>query len=173
MFSLRRWAVRALDVAAIVIVAAVIVRFAVLPRLPSAAMIAPSLTLATLDGRPFVVAAHRRQLVFVDFWATWCDPCRDSIPLVQRFRRAHPGVEVISVDVGEPPVLVKPFVARFGMRDVALDPDETAAHAFGVTGFPTLVAIDPHARVHVVGVGYDPQIERAMDAALSRYATVR
>ena len=123
-------------IAAIVIVAAVIVRFAVLPRLPGAAMIAPSLTLASLDGPPFVVAAHRRQLVFVDFWATWCDPCRDSIPLVQRFRRAHPGVEVISVDVGEPPVLVKPFVARFGMRDVALDPDETAAHAFGVTGFP-------------------------------------
>jgi thiol-disulfide isomerase/thioredoxin len=171
--SLRRWAVRALDVAAVFVVAAAIVRFGVLPRLHGATMTAPPLTLARLDGGSFALAAPRRRIVFLEFWATWCDPCRASIPLVQGFRRSHPGVEVVSVDVGEPPQLVRPFAERFAMRDVALDPEETAAHAFGVVGFPTLVAIDPHARVHVVGTGYDPQIERAMDEAVVRYATVR
>ena len=173
MPSLRRWAVRALDVAAVIVVAAAIVRFAVLPRLHGTTMTAPQLTLSRLDGGSFAVAAPRRRVMFLDFWATWCDPCRDSIPLVQRFRRSHPGVEVISVDVGEPPELVRPFAKRFAMDDVVLDPEETAAHAFGVIGFPTLVAIDPHARVHVVGTGYDPQIERAMDEAAARYASVR
>lgn len=172
MPSLRRWAVRALDVAAVVVVAAAIVRFGVLPRLHGATMAAPQLTLSRLDGSAFKLAAPRR-IVFLEFWATWCDPCRDSIPLVQRFRRSHPGVEVVSVDVGEPPALVRPFAERYAMRDVVLDPEETAAHAFGVVGFPTLVAIDPHARVHVVASGFDPQIERAMEETVARYASVR
>jgi len=171
--SPRRWAVRALDFAAIVVVVAAAARFLVLPRLHGAAVSAPPLTLAALEGPPFVVEARRGRVVFLDFWATWCDPCRDSIPLVQRFRRDHPGVEVISVDVGEPAALVRPFAARFGMRDVVLDPDETAAHAFGVSGFPTLVAIDPQAHVHVVGIGFDPGIERVMSAAAARYASGR
>jgi len=46
-----------------------------------------------------------------------------------------------------------------------------AAHAFGVSGFPTLVAIDPQARVHVIGIGFDPAIEHAMSAAVARYAS--
>jgi len=168
--SQRRWAVRALDLAALIIVVAAAAHFIVLPRLHAAAVSAPVLTLASLEGPPFVVGARRQRVVFLEFWATWCDPCRDSIPLVQRFRRDHPGVEVISVDVGEPAALVRPFAARFGMRGVVLDPDETAAHAFGVSGFPTLVAIDPQARVHVVGIGFDPGIERVMSAAAARYA---
>ena len=167
----RRWAARALDIAAVVVVVAAVARFAVLPRLHAAAISAPALTLASLDGPPFAVAAHHQRVVFLDFWATWCDPCRDSIPLVQRFSRDHPGVEVISVDVGEPAALVRPFASRFGMRGVVLDPDETAAHAFGVSGFPTLVAIDPQAHVHVIGIGFDPAIERAMSAAVARYAS--
>ena len=161
---------RALDLAALIIVVAAAAHFIVLPRLHAAAVSAPVLTLASLEGPPFVVGARRQRVVFLEFWATWCDPCRDSIPLVQRFRRDHPGVEVISVDVGEPAALVRPFAARFGMRGVVLDPDETAAHAFGVSGFPTLVAIDPQARVHVVGIGFDPGIERVMSAAAARYA---
>ncbi len=166
---LRRWAARALDVAAVLVVVAAVARFIVIPRLHGADMSAPAIRLATLEGAPFDVATPRTRVVFLDFYASWCDPCRQAIPLVQRFRRTHPGVEVISVDVGEPPPVVRPFASHFQMRDVALDPDEIAAHAFGISNFPTLLAIDRTSRVHVVDIGYDPNVERAMADASARY----
>jgi thiol-disulfide isomerase/thioredoxin len=165
----RRWATRALDVAAALVVVAAVARFIVLPRLHGGAVAAPAIRLATLEGAPFDIAAPRTRVVFLDFYASWCDPCRAAIPLVQRFRRTHPGVEVISVDVGEPPPVVRPFASQLGMHDVALDPDEIAAHAFGISNFPTLLAIDRASRVHVVDIGYDPDVERAMATASARY----
>ncbi|MBV8581376.1 MAG: TlpA family protein disulfide reductase [Candidatus Eremiobacteraeota bacterium] len=162
MSSLRRWTARGLDVLAVLIVLVALVRFVVLPRLHHGPVQAPPVLLATLDGGRFDLARRHGRLVFLDFWASWCDPCRASIPMVQHFRRTHPGVDVVSVDVGEPVALVRPFAAQFKMDDVALDPDQTVAHAFGVTGYPTVVAIDATGRVRASWVGFDPDIERAM-----------
>ncbi|MBV9438476.1 MAG: TlpA family protein disulfide reductase [Candidatus Eremiobacteraeota bacterium] len=173
MPSLRRAAARALDVLAVAIVLAAIVRFAVVPRLHNEVTQAPTVTLATLDGGRYDLARRRGHLVFLDFWASWCDPCRQSIPLVQHFRRTHPGVDVVSVDVGEPEALVRPFVARYRMGQVALDPDAIVAHAFGVTGYPTLVAVDRSGRIRAKWVGFDPDVERVMAAEEGRLVSVR
>ena len=170
---LRRWAARALDVLAVLVVLAAIGKFFVLPRLHRDIVQAPPVALETLDGGRFDLARSRGRLVFLDFWASWCDPCRASIPLVQHFRRTHPGVDVVSVDVGEPPSLVRPFAAQFKMRGVALDPDQTVAHAFGVTGYPTMFAIDGTGRVRAQWVGFDPDVERAMADTAARYGAPR
>ena len=167
---MRRWLARGLDVLAVVVVLVAVARFVVLPRLHPAVVQAPPVSLATIGGGRFDLAGHRGRLVFLDFWASWCDPCRASIPLVQHFRRTHPGVDVVSVDVGEPPALVRPFVERYKMDDVALDPDQTVSHAFGVTGFPTLFAIDGTGRVRASWIGFDPDVEREMADVTSRYA---
>src|SRR5947209_6242193 len=128
--SLRRWAARGLDVLAVVVVLAAVAKFLVLPHLGHRQLVeAPPVRLATLAGGNFDLAKSRGRLVFLDFWASWCDPCRESIPLVQHFKRTHPQVEVVSIDVGEPPELVRPFAERFKMAGVALDPDSTVAHA--------------------------------------------
>ncbi len=169
MFPLRRYAARGLDVLAVLVVLVAVARFVVLPRLHHAPAPAPPVSLATLDGGRFDLARARGRMVFLDFYASWCAPCRDAIPLVQHFRRTHPGVEVESVDVGEEPSLVRPFAARFAMHDVALDPDQTVAHAFGVDGFPTLVAIGPDGTVRARWIGFDPGIERDMGDVLDRY----
>ena len=166
----RPWLARGLDVLAVLIVLAAAVRFFVLPRLHAAPVLAPPVALERLDGGRFDLARARGQLVFVDFWASWCDPCRASIPLVQHFARTHPGVTVVSVDAGETDALVRPFVARFQMRDVVLDPDLTATHAFGVEGFPTLVAIDQGGRIRARWIGFDPDIERAMSEVAAQLA---
>jgi cytochrome c biogenesis protein CcmG, thiol:disulfide interchange protein DsbE len=169
--SLRRWAARGLDVLAVLVVLAAVAKFFVLPRLPHHQLAqAPPVTLATLGGGRFDLAKSRGRLVFLDFWATWCDPCRASIPLVQHFRRGHPGVDVVSVDVGEPVELVRPFAQQFKMDDVALDPDQTVAHAFGVTGYPTMFAIDATGRVRARWDGFIPDIEREMAEVAARYA---
>jgi thiol-disulfide isomerase/thioredoxin len=169
VLRLRRYAARGLDVLAVLVVLAAVARFVVLPRLHRDAVPAPPVSLATLEGSRFDLEHQRGRLVFLDFWASWCEPCRDAIPLVQHFKRTHPGVDVESVDVGEDAALVRPFVRRFAMRDVALDPDQTVAHAFGIDGFPTLIAIDPSGRVRARWIGFDPGVERAMSEAVSRY----
>jgi len=172
--SLRRWAARGLDVLAVIVVLAAVAKFVVLPRLHHRDLVqAPPVALATLSGGRFDLARSRGRLVFLDFWATWCDPCRASIPLVQHFRRTHPGIDVVSVDVGEPIGLVRPFATQFKMDDVALDPDQTVAHAFGVTGYPTMFAIDATGRVRASWVGFNPDVEREMAEIAARYGPPR
>lgn len=168
--SLRSWASRAarwLDILAVVVVLVAIARFVVLPRLEHEVVQAPPVSLATLDGGRYDLQQRRGRIVFLDFWASWCDPCRQSIPLVQHFARTHPGIDVISIDSGEVTALVRPFAAHFRMNDVALDPDMTVSRAFGVTGYPTLFAIDGTGRVVGRWIGYDPDIEREMSATVA------
>jgi thiol-disulfide isomerase/thioredoxin len=172
--SLRRWAARGLDVLAVVVVLAAVAKFLVLPHLtPRQIVQAPPVKLATLAGSRFDLENSHGRLVFLDFWASWCDPCRDTIPLVQHFKHAHPQVEVVSIDVGEPPALVRPFAERFKMGDVAMDPDMTVAHAFGVTGYPTMFAIDGTGRVRARWIGFNPNIERDMADITAQYAAPR
>ena len=169
--SVRRWFARGLDAVAALVLLLALARFVVLPQLHPTQVLAPPVALATLAGGRFDLAHARGQLVFLDFWASWCEPCQASIPLVQHFRRTHPGVTVVSVDVGEPPVVVEPFAARYAMGDVVLDPYESASHAFGVQGFPTLVAVDPSGWIRARWVGYDAGIEGAMEQAVARFGT--
>jgi thiol-disulfide isomerase/thioredoxin len=173
MSSLRRWAARALDVLAVLVVLVAVGRFVVLPRLHRDVVQAPPVSLATLDGGRFDLGRSRGRLVFLDFWASWCDPCRASIPLVQHFKRSHPGVQVISVDVGEDTSTARAFATQLKMDDVALDPDQTVAHAFGVTGYPSLFAIDGTGKVVARWIGFDPNVEREMSDVTARYAAPR
>ncbi len=61
----------------------------------------PALVLPLLDGRSFDLSAARGKIVVVNFWATWCVPCRAEMPLLDRFARAHPGVVVIGVSMDQ------------------------------------------------------------------------
>jgi thiol-disulfide isomerase/thioredoxin len=173
--QLRRLAARALDVLAVVVLLAAAVRFGwpyLAGSLHHGVTAAPPVSLATLSGGRFDLESRRGRFVFLDFYATWCDPCRESIPLVQRFARAHPGVDVVSIDVGEPTGLVRPFAAAFKMRDVALDPDLTVAHAFAVDGYPTVIAVDAAGRMQARWIGFNPDIERAMAETLRKSSVV-
>jgi thiol-disulfide isomerase/thioredoxin len=169
--SLRRWTAHGLNILAVVVVLAALARFVVLPLIGHPTVVeAPPVALETLGGGRFDLAHRRGQVVFLDFWASWCDPCRASIPMVQRFARTHPGVTVESIDVGEDARIVRPFAREFTMRDVALDPDERVAKAFAVDGFPTLIAIDGKGRIRARWIGFDAAIESDMGSALARFA---
>jgi len=174
MSSARRWVARGLDVLAVLIVSFALFEFFIAPRLAENHIVpAPPMSLATLDGGRFTIDRQRGRLTYLDFWATWCAPCRQSIPLIQRFARSHPEVDVVSIDVGEPPAVVDAFVRKHPMERVALDPDQTAAHAFGVADFPTMVVIDRQGNQRAKWVGFNPEIEAQMAAAEARFVPKR
>ena len=172
MLSLRRLAARALDVLAVVVLLAAAARIGwpyLQATLHRGAAPAPPVSLATLDGGRFDLSNRRGRFVFLDFYATWCAPCRASMPKVEHFAHAHPELDVVAIDVGEPGAIARPFADAFGLRGVALDPDQTVAHAFAVGGFPTIVAVDEAGLIQARWIGYDPQIESAMANAVVRW----
>jgi peptide/nickel transport system substrate-binding protein len=163
-----------LDALAVLIILVAIYQLFVAPRLAmNRREPAPPVRLATLDGGRFDVAAHRGRMLFLDFWASWCEPCKLSIPLIQRYAASHPEVDVVSIDVGEPPAAVRAYVERHPMRAVAFDPDLIASHAFGVDNFPTLVAVDPAGFVRAKWVGFNPAIGLVMHDAEQQFGPQR
>ena len=129
---------------------------------------APHVVYTRLDGDTFRVADARGHVVFLDFYASWCEPCKIEAPLVQSWRRSHPNAVVVPVDVGETRPVAATFARRYALGDVALDPQTTARPLFGVEGFPTIVVIDPTGHVRAKWEGLNPAIGLAMSNAEAR-----
>jgi cytochrome oxidase Cu insertion factor (SCO1/SenC/PrrC family) len=116
---------------------------------------APGFTLGALDGRRVSLAGQTGRPVILNFWATWCGPCRRELPLLGRAAAAHPGVSVLALDQGEDAATVRGFVA--GLPGTAalvlLDGDRTGGAAYAVGGLPVSVAVDAGGTVRAVHVG--------------------
>src|SRR5258707_14767168 len=99
----------------------------------------PPLTGADLGGRNIVLKEMRGRVVLVNFWATWCDPCKAEMPSLQRLRDSLAGrpVEVLTVNYGEFPQKITQFLERERIAlPVLLDTQKEAAAAWGVGGLP-------------------------------------
>jgi thiol-disulfide isomerase/thioredoxin len=111
---------------------------------------APPLALPDLDGRTVDLGAHGGQVVLVNFWATWCPPCVEEIPSLDRLRQrlAPRGFEVLAVDVGEPRDQVKAFLEARPVRfPVLLDATGETFKRWKAYAFPTSLLLDRRHRV--------------------------
>jgi thiol-disulfide isomerase/thioredoxin len=165
----RRWFTlsRVFDIVAVLVVLFVAYRLIIAPRFLSSARAypAPHVTYQTLSGKPFVLTEHRGRVVFLDFWASWCEPCKISLPLVEKYARAHPEVDVVPVDIGEPRAVVEAFAKSHSMQHVAMDPKSLSQGFFQIQGFPTMVVIDPQGRIRATWPGLNPAIQLNMENA--------
>jgi cytochrome c biogenesis protein CcmG, thiol:disulfide interchange protein DsbE len=127
---------------------------------------APLAVYERLDGGRFSVAGQRGHVVFLDFYATWCVPCKAELPLVMAWARSHPDAVVVPVDVAESRSVAEPFARRFQLGSVALDFAASSRAFFGVVGFPTVVVIDPAGNIRAKWEGLNPAIGLAMSNAL-------
>ena len=116
----------------------------------------PALTLKDLGGRLQSLADYRGKVVLVNFWATWCEPCRDELPSMRRLRERLAGqpFDVLAVNYGESATRISDFLTRERLDlTVLLDPNQEAARTWRVRVLPGsfLVGADGRARSSVIG----------------------
>jgi peroxiredoxin len=131
---------------------------------------APGITLLTLDGSPASLADYRDQLVVLNFWATWCQPCTLEMPsleaLWQRYRDRGLVVLGVSVDRGAPRGLLEPYVRNLRLTfPILLDPDAKTSDRWRVTAIPATFLVRPGGDVAGMAMGareWDSQEIRAL-----------
>ncbi|MCP4168539.1 MAG: redoxin domain-containing protein [Chloroflexi bacterium] len=118
--------------------------------------LAPDFQVATLDGSTLALRDLRGQAVILNFWATWCGPCREEMPLLQQTYESYleRGVVVLGVDVGEGTEDVQAFVHDIGVTfPIGLDRDQTLSRRYRVFGLPTTFFIDQQGVINYVTAG--------------------
>lgn len=107
---------------------------------------APDFTLSGLDGRPVSLSDYRGQVVVVNVWATWCPPCVDEMPsmekLYQEFKNERFEILAVSID-SDGIAAVPPFMQKHGLTfPVLLDSQASIRSSYGTTGVPETFIID-------------------------------
>jgi thiol-disulfide isomerase/thioredoxin len=114
----------------------------------------PPLALPDIDGKKVDLASYRGRLVLVNFWATWCPPCRREFPSLGRLQKLFKPAElaVLAVNVGEDAETIFSFA---GASEVAilLDRDSSAMRHWPVKGLPTTFIVDKRGRLALRAVG--------------------
>ena len=116
----------------------------------------PSLALRDLQGKEHKLADYRGKVVVLNFWATWCDPCREEMPSMQRLQDKLAGkpFAILAIDYGEGAPRVNDFLKKVPVRfTVLLDRDTSAATAWKVKVLPTTLVLDPQQRIRYSVVG--------------------
>jgi peroxiredoxin len=153
--SYRRWLPLLLAAAAVTASAAV---------QPSAT--APDFTLRSVGGANLRLAEQRGQVVLVNFWATWCGPCRQEMPhlnrLYDKYRSA--GFVLLGVNIDDDPRAAADLAAKLGVHfPVLLDTDKRVSRAYDMSAMPATLLIDRDGRVRHIHRGYRDGVERTYE----------
>lgn len=120
---------------------------------------APALSLPSLEeeGRVYDLAAMRGKVVYVDFWASWCGPCRVSFPILDEIRQelGPKGFEVFAINVDEDPEDALEFLRELPVSyPILRDAEGSTPEMFGIIGMPTGFLIDQNGKVFKVHQGF-------------------
>jgi peroxiredoxin len=120
------------------------------PRPPAERPLVADWTLPRVNGESATLRDFRGRVLVLNFWATWCGPCRRELPALQSLHQelAHEGLEVVavSVDAGDPESVAR-FARERGVTfPIVHDPGEDVARRYGTTAWPTTFVIDRKGR---------------------------
>jgi len=127
--------------------------------------IAPDFSWQNADGKIVHLSDLKGKVVLIDFWATWCGPCRMTIPHVEAIynKFKDKGVVVIGVNLDNQAnrQKVEQFIKEKGITYLVIsDPNGAVASQYGATSIPRFFFIDKHGRIAKMVVGYNPNMEQ-------------
>lgn len=115
------------------------------------------------------LAAYKGKVVYLDFWASWCAPCRKSFPWMDALQSANlaKGLVVIGVNVDQEHELAERFLDQMSPQfRIVFDPRGTLAELYKVSGMPTSFLIDRHGTVRFKHQGFREEREAQLDAEI-------
>ena len=116
--------------------------------------IIPAFDAQTLGGNTVAVDDLTGRVTVLNFWATWCGPCRAEMPILDAAHAPDDGVVVLAINNMESQATVSGFATDLGLTlPILLDPDGRLQHQFGVIGYPTTVFVGPDGTVSAVHAG--------------------
>lgn len=127
---------------------------------------APEIGLSDLDGKPVKLSALRGKVVLVDFWASWCGPCRESLPVLNELAKTYrdKGLVVVGVNIDKTPELARAFLAKHKLElsfAVVNDKAHQVAERYAPPTMPSSYMIGRDGKIVSVHAGY-----RQSDAAI-------
>jgi len=141
---------------------------------PSRQKYAEDFTLALADGGSFRLSDHRGKMVLINFWATWCPPCREEMPALERLYRQHKdhGLVLVAVSLDADPKVVPPYLRASKLTfPVALDPKAEVANSYGVRALPSSFVVDRQGTMTALALGpraWDNDASHSLVEGLSR-----
>jgi thiol-disulfide isomerase/thioredoxin len=130
---------------------------------------APEFTLADLTGTPHTLSEYQGQVVLLDFWASWCGPCRQAMPHVQKLWDTYQGrgLMVLGINVSDT-ADVAAFMRKEGFDYPVLLDGDLVANEYNVSGLPSFVVIDRAGRIIYRGTSLNWRSKRKLHAAIER-----
>jgi cytochrome c biogenesis protein CcmG/thiol:disulfide interchange protein DsbE len=126
---------------------------------------APDFELSSLDGQVVSLSDFRGKPVFLNFWATWCGPCRFEMPLIQEMYEglSSEGLVVLAVNLREDPAKVREFMATFGFTfPVLMATSHEVPLAYNIRGIPATFLIDENGIIQDIKIGvFTSEVEMA------------
>jgi thiol-disulfide isomerase/thioredoxin len=137
----------------------------------AAGSVAPAFSLSDPTGVVHSLEDQRGRLVLLDFWATWCGPCRMAMPSMERLHKKHGGrLRVFGVNFAENGDAAG-YMREQGFTYTLLKGGDAVAQQYGVSGIPCFYLIDGAGKVLWAGTGYssknERELEERIDAALA------
>jgi peroxiredoxin len=117
---------------------------------------APDFTLTDIEGTVHTLSSYRGRVVLVNFWATWCPPCREEMPAMQRAweKLQDQNVALLAIDVGEDEDTIFEFTANYPVEfPLLMDLDSSVVQDWPVRGLPTTFIIDRRGRIIYRAIG--------------------
>jgi len=141
---------------------------------PSRQKMAEDFTLQTANGPAFRLSEQRGKTVILNFWATWCPPCREEMPSLERLYQQHKerGFVLVAVSLDADPKLVPPYVKESKLTfAIALDPKAEVANKYGVRALPSSFVVDRDGTMTALALGprtWDNDASHSLVEALTK-----
>ncbi len=148
-----------LNILSLAALAALLLAFPV-QAMPNVGDVAPEFSLKTLNGETEInLSDYAGKIVYLDFWASWCGPCRRAFPEVKKLHAEYldQGMEVLAISLDKSPSPAIKFMAQQEAAFTSLfDAGSATALAYGVRSIPTTIIVGPDGKVAFSMIGFNP-----------------